>query len=113
MCIDEMMNKLNVYQIMVFFIFSLFSISLSLTLSSSNMATPTTTTTAFADDGHHDGGGPHDNLDLVRKGIGARAAKAGRGEWKRREGGEGRGGEGRGGGKGKRGLRAFAKRQSS
>ena len=67
MCIDEMMNKLNVYQIMVFFfIFSLFSISLSLSLFLSSMTTTTpTTTTTFGDANRtHDEGS---DLDLVSK----------------------------------------------
>ena len=65
MCIDEMMNKLNVYQIMVFFIFSLFSISLSLSLFLSSMTTTPTTTTTFGDANQtHDEGS---DLDLVSK----------------------------------------------
>ncbi len=63
MCIDEMMNKLNVYQIMVFFYFLSFFLSISLTLSS--MATTTTTTTTFGDGIlTHDEG---NDLDLVSK----------------------------------------------
>ncbi len=69
MCIDEMMNKLNVYQIMVFFLVSLFFLSLSLSLSFSSMTTtptPTTTTmTTFGDANQtHDEGS---DLDLVSK----------------------------------------------
>jgi len=66
MCIDEMMNKLNVYQIMVFFLFSLFFLSLSLSLILSSMTTtPTPTTTTFGDANRtHDEGS---DLDLVSK----------------------------------------------
>jgi len=68
MCIDEMMNKLNVYQIMVFFYFlSFFYLSLSLFLSSmTTTPTPTTTTmTTFGDANQtHDEGS---DLDLVSK----------------------------------------------
>jgi hypothetical protein len=68
MCIDEMMNKLNVYQIMVFFYFlSFFYLSLSLSFSSMTMTpTPTTTTmTTFGDANQtHDEGS---DLDLVSK----------------------------------------------
>jgi len=65
MCIDEMMNKLNVYQIMVFFYFlSFFYLSLSLFLSSMT-TTPTPTTTTFGDANRtHDEGS---DLDLVSK----------------------------------------------
>ncbi len=65
MCIDEMMNKLNVYQIMVFFYFlSFFYLSLSLSLSSMT-TTPMTTTTTFVDANRtHDEGS---DLDLVSK----------------------------------------------
>jgi len=65
MCIDEMMNKLNVYQIMVFFLFSLFFyLSLSLFLSSMTTTTPTTTTTFGDANRTHDEGS---DLDLVSK----------------------------------------------
>jgi len=65
MCIDEMMNKLNVYQIMVFFLFSLFFLSLSLSLFLSSMTTTTPTTTTFGDANRtHDEGS---DLDLVSK----------------------------------------------
>jgi len=70
MCIDEMMNKLNVYQIMVFFYFlSFFYLSLSLSLFLSSMTTtPTTTTTTMTTFG--DANQTHDegsDLDLVSK----------------------------------------------
>ena len=68
MCIDEMMNKLNVYQIMVFFYFlSFFYLSLSLSFSSMT-TTPTTTTTTMTTFG--DANQTHDegsDLDLVSK----------------------------------------------
>jgi len=67
MCIDEMMNKLNVYQIMVFFYFLSFfylSLSLSLFLSSMTTTTPTTTTTFGDANRTHDEGS---DLDLVSK----------------------------------------------
>ena len=68
MCIDEMMNKLNVYQIMVFFYFlSFFYLSLSLSFSSMT-TTPTTTTTTMTTFG--DANQTHDEgsyLDLVSK----------------------------------------------
>jgi len=66
MCIDEMMNKLNVYQIMVFFYFlSFFYLSLSLSLFLSSMTTTTPTTTTFGDANRtHDEGS---DLDLVSK----------------------------------------------
>jgi hypothetical protein len=65
MYIDEMMNKLNVHQMMVFFYFlSFFYLSLSLFLSSMT-TTPTTMTTTFGDANRtHDEGS---DLDLVSK----------------------------------------------
>ena len=69
MYIDEMMNKLNVHQIMVFFYFlSFFYLSLSLSFSSMT-TTPTTTTTmtTFGDANRtHDEGS---DLDLVSKKV--------------------------------------------